>query len=330
MSQFVISEFYVSPSVVLIDDVKDFYYNSNESNESNISSVWMKAMCKNKESFLFLKDKIKKWLPVHFKWLSSHCSDIDFLRKNENKIDYKELSKNLSINYLHDILERNIDLLDWKELSRNISAVSFMKKYRDKINWDYACMNESKEMVEFLFENRKNIHWGFLSGNPSAVYRLKDNLKKVDVLMLNTNPNAVEILEDNPEFIDYNALCDNRSEKAMKLVEKNINHPDISFEYLSSNPYAIDILKRYPEKIDWGMAIDNENVGELFKSFPEKINMYLKYCLKYPSVLPILKDYLYDISFIKLAQNPGIFKKDDKEYKKNLKSIQNIISKFKM
>lgn len=321
MSEIVISEFYVKPSIILIDDIRDEY--------PKCSSI-LKMMCKNKEAFLFVKDKIKKWLPIHFKWISSHCNDTEFLRKNEDNIDYKELSKNLCVNHIYDILERHLDKLDWDELSRNPTAVSFLKKNKDNINWAYACMNKSKEMIEFLFENKEKINWVFLSGNPSAVYKLKDNLNKVDLMLLNTNTNAIELLEEKPELIDWTSLCDNRSEKAMKLIEKNINHPDISFELLSCNPFAINILLMNPEKIDWGMATENENIGELFKVFPEKIKLYLKSCLKYPSVLPFLKDYLHEISYIKLSQNPAIFKRDEEEYKKSLKSIQNIISKFKI
>lgn len=319
MSEIVISEFFVSKNIILIDEIKNIYSETK----------YIKAFCRNKAAFPFLKNIIKKWLPVHFKWISSHCQDLDFLRKNEDKLNYKELSKNTCVNYILDILERHIDELDWNELSKNPSAVSLLKKYRKRINWQSACDNTSKEMIDFLSipKNLPKIVWSILSYNPAAIDFLKNHLDMIDMTSLNFNPRGFEILKDHPEMIDFAILCNNQSKEAMEIIEKNINHPDISFELLSANEYAIDILKKYKDKIDWYMAIDNEKIGELFKAFPDKVNsLIIKYVVKYPSVIPYLSDYMYDISHIKLAENPGIFKVDNEDYKLRLKNVQNIIS----
>jgi hypothetical protein len=324
MSQIVISEFFVTRNLVLIDDVKNIYSESK----------CIKAFCRNKKAFPFLKNIIKKWLPVHFKWISSHCQDIEFMRKNENKINYKELSKNTCVNYILDILERHLDELDWNELSKNTSAVHLLKKYRKRICWSSACDNTSTEMIDFLSlpKNFPKIVWSILSCNPSAIDLLKKHLNMIDKTGLNLNPKGFEILKDHTEMINFAVLCNNQSKEAMEIIEKNINHPSISFELLSSNSYAIDILKKHKDKIDWYMTIDNENIGELFKAFPDKISsLIIKYVVKYPSVIPYLKDYIYDISYIKLAENPGIFTVDDNDYNLRLKTVQNIISnKFRI
>lgn len=320
MSEIVISEFLVHPDLVLIDDIKDLY---------NESSKWMKAFCRNKAAFPYLKNRIKKWLPVHFKWVSSHCEDIDFLRKNKDKIDYFEICKNKCIPYIIDLLEDRLYDLDWTELSKNPFAYPLLKKYPEYIDWWSLCQNTSKEVMDMLEKSyMKHIYWMPLSSNPSAIGILKKNLNMVDKAALNINPNGIEILKDNTELIDYQMLCSNQSKEAIEIIEKNIKREDISFSLLSANKYAINLLIKNPDKIDWYMAIDNEEIGKLFEAFPDRVNsLIMKYVVKYKSVMPFLKDYLYDISLVKLAENPHIFKVDSVSYKNRKSLFQKIVCK---
>jgi hypothetical protein len=320
MTEIVISEFIVNPSLLLVDEVKELYNDSNY--------LLLKAFCRNKSAFHYVKTRIQKWLPIHFKWISSHCEDINFLRKNKDKIDYSEVCKNPCIKYIIDLLEENLDKLNWDELSKNTFAYPLLKKYPHNINWRLLCQNTSKEVIEMIEKYYiKFIHWLPLSANPSAIHLLKKYPNMIDKTSVNINPKAFEILKDNKELIDYKILCSNQSKEAMKMIEDNINHSDVSFELLSSNPYAIPILLKYPQKIDWYMAIDNKEIGQLFKVFPENLNILIKYVIKYPSVLPFIKDYLYDISPVKLAENPSIFKIDKENYTERKNLFQKIILK---
>lgn len=325
MSEIVISEFLVTPKMVFIDEVKEVFNNNK----------CIKSLCRNKAAFPFLKSNIKKWLPVHFKWISSHCQDIEFIRINKDKIDYNEICKNSCVNYIFDLLEEHIDDLDWIELSKNKNAVTFLIKHRQYIDWWSACQNESMEMMNFLEKNFKFIKWLPLSANPSAIHILKKHLNMVDKSMININTKFFEILKDNPDMINYEILCSNNSYEAMDIINKiikdpyNRNNRYISYELLSANPYATKILIENGEKIDWFMAIENENIGELFKAFPHKISaLLMKYVVKYPSVIPFLKDYLYDVSSYKLAENPSIFMVDKEDYKKRLSIVQRVLSKI--
>ena len=329
MAQIVISEFFVTPPICIIDDIKELYDNGN----------WLKALCRNKKAFPYLKQNIKKWLPIHIKWISSHCDDIPFLNKHKKYIDFYNLSSNPYIDRLDEkILIKNINRLDWWELSRNKSAVNFLKKYPKKIIWQAACLNKSIEMLNWIDElylsgdlDMKQ-NWKFLSCNSEAIYILMKYKKFIDQKNINLNSKAIPFIKENPNLIDYKILCYNNSKDAMDLIKDRIDRGlinDLCFEYLSANSYAIDILKEHPERIEWDMTILNENVGMLYELFPDKISKYIKYTINYTSVLPYIKDYLYNVSPVILATNPSIFYIDKKTYKNKLKCIQKTIDRIK-
>jgi hypothetical protein len=329
MAQIVISEFFVTPPICIIDDIKELYENNK----------WIKAICRNKNSFPYLKQNIKKWLPIHIKWISSHCEDISFLTKYKKYIDFANLSSNNFIDKLDEkILIKNINKLDWWELSRNKSAVSFLKKYPKKIIWQAACLNKSIDMLNWIDElyssqelDMKD-NWAFLSCNSEAIHLLMKYKNLINKININLNTKAIPFLKKNPHLIDYKVLCYNNSKEAIELIKERIDKgyiEDICFEYLSSNSFAIDILKEYPERIDWDLTVINENVGLLYQLFPEKIEKYIKYTINYPSVLPYIKDNLYNVSPVTLATNPSIFYTDEKTYKQKLKDVQKIINRFK-
>jgi hypothetical protein len=328
MAQIIISEFLVTPPILINEDIKELFDNN----------TWIKALCRNKNSLPYLKQNVKKWLPVHIKWISSYCDDMSFLNKHKKYINFINLSSNPFINKLDEkILFDNIDKLDWWKLSKNKSAVNFLKKCPQKIIWKAACLNQSIEMVNWIDELylSKNLdmkdNWEFLSCNPTAIDILIKHKSFINN-KINLNSKAVPFLKENPHLIDYKLLCYNNSKEAIELINQRIERgliDDISFEYLSTNPFAIDILKKYPERIDWDMTTLNENVGLLYKDFPDKIKIYIKYTIIYPSVLPYIKDYLYEVSPVTLAKNPNIFYVDNKTYKQNLKDIQKTINRIK-
>ncbi len=328
MTESIISKFYVSKKIKLCDDIKELYDRN----------TWLKALCKNPNSFPYLKDKVKKWIPAYIKYISMYCDDVEFLKKYESYIDFMNISINPNINKLEEILERHLDELDWWDLSENNKATPFLKKHKDLVIWEAACLNESKEMAEWieeLYESNEldmSDKWSFLSSNPFAINMLKKNISKVSIENLNTNENAIEFLRENPDHLDYKSICLNESKEAIKLIEEIIKDGKInmlSFHYLSANSEATDILKIYPDRINWEMTTINENVGELYKAFPEKIKKYIRETCIYPSVYPFIKDYLYYISPVTLAENPSIFCEDLNEYKNSIESIQKIIFKFK-
>jgi hypothetical protein len=314
MSEFVITSFFVTPLPDIKQEFKSRYL-------QNGKVLWSKALCRNPKAFPFLKRYLKKWLPAHLKWISYHCSDLEFLIRYENRLDYTALSSNESDAAI-ELLERHIDRIDWAVLSSNKNAVKLLKKYPHLVDWSEASANTSLEMIQWISENLDKVDWFELSFNPAAERILLQNPDRVDSFAINFNTSAKEFLTRYPDIIDYNILSANPSAWAMEMVQQNLDQA--SFDNLSANEYAIDILLANPDRIIWEFARENPNVGKLYQTFPDKLD--LQRTSMYESVLPFVTD---TVSSVSLSMNPGLFCQDVSEYKERTKVIQRLISKFK-
>jgi hypothetical protein len=77
------------------------------------------------------------------------------------------------------------DMIQMKEELENII----------NINWEYLCMNQSKEAIDLLMQYPENIDWMTLSSNPYAIDLLRQNPDKIDYWGLCWNPYAIDIIE---------------------------------------------------------------------------------------------------------------------------------------
>lgn len=313
MTETIISSFLVSAPVDVKPEFKDRFLRNGK-------VLWSKMLCRNPEAFPFLKRYLKKWLPVHLKYVSAYCQDLEFLRKHESRLDYVELSSNP---HAMPILERHLDKICWEVLSSNPSAVSLLKRHSEKVNWGEASSCLSEEMMVWISDrNYEGVDWFELSFNPTAVNILKKFPEKVDHFAINFNTGAEQLLKENPEWVDYRLLSANQSEWAMRMVSSRIQ--EASFDNLSANPFAIDILLAHPDRIDWVMAKENPEVGRLYQVYPDKVD--LVNTVMYESMLSLIGEN--HISSVALALNPGIFCVDQVEMKSRKKAIQSLISKF--
>ena len=127
------------------------------------------------------------------------------LEKNQDKIDWEELSRNP--NAIH-LLEKNLDKIDWSYLSTNPKHMHILEKNLDKIDWEY--LSENPNAIDLLEKNQDKINWGDLSENPNAIDLLEKNLDKIDWVYLSRNPNGISILENNQHKIDWSKLSQNK------------------------------------------------------------------------------------------------------------------------
>jgi len=103
---------------------------------------------------------------------SNLSSDFQFseaqLEKYEDKLDWKEISRNRNIFWTIPMLEKFIKRLDWQELSRFINdevlSVELLDKFKDYWNWEV--LSESATFTPEIVEHfADNIYWKGLINN---------------------------------------------------------------------------------------------------------------------------------------------------------------------
>ena len=99
--------------------------------------------------------------------------------------------KRILINRTIELLEKNQDKIDWKWLSRNPNAISILEKNPDKINWDHLSSNPNA--MHLLEKNPDKINWYWLSQNPNAISILEKNPDKINWEELSANQGTYEI-----------------------------------------------------------------------------------------------------------------------------------------
>jgi hypothetical protein len=234
---------------------------------------------KQYKSLFPTKYVLRDWIPldkINWMELSKNPNAIDLLLQKineESEIDEDDLEE----------LEES-EKIDWGALSSNPNAIALLKKYKDKISWDYLSMNTNLEAIELLKANKNKIEWDNLSGNPNAITLLENNIDKINWEMLSTNPNpnAIKLLDKYYQEIDMFMLSANPS--AIELLQ--LYYDDIVWYNLSLNPSAIELLRERIDKekkmsrdeldgldlykkINWDRLSTNPNAMELLKT---KIN----------------------------------------------------------
>jgi len=128
----------------------------------------------------------------------------------------------------------------WSPLSKNPKAIPLLQKNIQHINWDYLCMNQSKEAIDLLMQYPDKIDWMTLSSNPYAIDVLRQNPDKIDYWGLSWNPYAIDLIE-------------------AYMARKDIV-PVVSWLGLSQNRNAIHILEKNKNKIDWRLFSLNPSI----------------------------------------------------------------------
>jgi len=134
--------------------------------------------------------------------LSKNPNAIEILKKNQDKIDWNQLSENLNA---IELLKENPDKIDWDELSGNLNAIELLKQNPDKIDWDELSGNLNA--IELLKENQNKINWYVFSLNPSIFIYDYEKIRKN--------------FEELGEEIIAKALHPSRLFKLMDIYDKN-------------------------------------------------------------------------------------------------------------
>ncbi len=153
--------------------------------------------------FIFRKGRYKS--RINWNMLSLNPSAICLLKRNQNKIDWINLSQNTS---------------EW--------AIHLLEQNPEKIDLDCLSFNSSEWAIRLLEQNIERfdeIGWNFLSGNPSAICLLEKNRDKIDWWSLSSNPSGIHLLK---KYIDTKTSTAETHEK-------------VNWGQLSQNPAIFEL-----------------------------------------------------------------------------------------
>jgi hypothetical protein len=214
-----------------------------------------------------LEYELRDWIPkekLDKYTLSKNYNAIDYLKKNQDKIDYGGLSANTNpkaLDLLRQQIAINPDSIDWDALSKNPIAMPLLLENKKRIVWKAFCSNPHPYTITLLknemIEDHDNRHiyldWKSLSSNTSneaiAFLFLPENIHNIDwkVLSDNTNPEAIKLLaekaKEGKDELNWFAIC--RNENAIDII--------------------LDAFKNYAWYIKWSTLVNNTN--------PEVINI---------------------------------------------------------
>jgi hypothetical protein len=118
------------------------------------------------------------------------------------------------------------------------------------------------------------------------------------------NSHELTFFDNKIHQLDWTTLSYNSSEKAIQLLEQNIDK--INWFGLSNNPSAIHILEKYPDKICWRSLCYNKNGLPILKNNIDKLNKeHWMILSKKPYAIPLLEMYPNKIDWAALCMNPG-------------------------
>jgi len=201
--------------------------------------IQLKYMVQN-PSFTVLPIHLTDAEIVPYICLNTRNGIVDIIKQIPNLYEYRHyICKNPRCIELVE----NSNLHYWSSLSKNPKAISLLRKNIININWEYLCMNQSKEAIDLLMQYPENIDWMTLSSNPYAIDLLRQNPDKIDYWGLCWNPYAIDIIE-------------------AYMARTNIV-PVISWMGLSQNRNAIHILEKNQDKIDWHQLSLNPSIFQL-------------------------------------------------------------------
>jgi hypothetical protein len=192
-----------------------------------------------KEFKKLLKYELREWVPADKlnSSLSKNYNAIDYLKKNENLIDYKILSANTNpdaIELLRNQIEKDPNSIDWDKICSNEKAmdiiVDTLRKEPYLIRWASFSCNTSNEAINIiknlLIFDPDNVSWTELSRNSSAIKILLANKEKIVWSKFSSNTNII-----NPD--------------AIELLKKKIEE---------------DEIKRSRNKLDWSELSANPSI----------------------------------------------------------------------
>ena len=161
------------------------------------------------------------------------------------------------------ILEKNQDKIDWSQLSYNPNAINLLEKNIDKIDWDYLSKNPNA--IRLLEKNPNKINWRELTKNPNAIHILEKNINKIDLNNLVYNDNCIILLEKFSKKIKDKWI--KKLDNKMRYFLENPNIFSYDYEKMKNNflnKYGKELIETlYHPKNFYKFGKDYWNIDDL-------------------------------------------------------------------
>jgi len=243
-------------------------------------------------------------------WIDPTALDFSYLSRNPRATQY---------------LKKNFNKIDWEELSRNTSwdAIKLYLNYHNRPKHNYLSTNNNILAVETIIKNCfSNINLNLLSNNTNDIivdYVINNICPKMDCygsfwsnLSCNNNIKVVNYLLDKQDKIISHSLSKNSNTKAVDFLLKHQYKIYWCYFNLNENPKAINFLIRNPQRINWYFLSSNCNdvACDLLLLNKDKIDLLCLVSNINPKIIPILKENLDLINMKYFSENPLIFEID--------------------
>lgn len=243
--------------------------------------------------------KLKKWVKIEkiYWWkLVESESAISFLEKNINFIENENLNRLSTNPHAISILKKYPDKIKWNYLvEKNPNAVELVKDYLEKcinsisINNKLRLLHEPK-FIEIVVNNRDIILDKFICGNLLPNLASKKNIIYLDLLddFLIKYPHKLPL--SNSEYF-WRDLVENPL--AIYIIKKYLYKLSRNcWQYLAENPNAISIIEENLDKLNdsgWGKLSKNPNAIQILKKHMDKIDWY--YLLRNINAYELIEEY---------------------------------------
>jgi len=305
----------------------EYYYKKTNSTEhlKNLPILSKLIEMYNKILIPDYKDKVySPYVKSHYKKINIENMD-NFLNifnyVKDNTFLKKYIKNNISKSPLLSITQNTIDLLSSND---NIKVLKFLEKHPYLINWEILMKNPHPYAYKMFYprciikDNFRNLlhNTNEKVGEIIKLCKISNNVSYK--IFENSSLWAYEIisktLAPNLSILEYDCLCDNPSEWAIKILTEN--QSKINWRLLSRNYMAKDLITNNLDKISWRVfcwsvgKYEKQWMIDILYKYPKNIDWITLNLFDKKFIIDLMEKYKKYINFDTITIRSSFFEKD--------------------
>ncbi len=205
-----------------------------------------------------------------------------------------------------DVLRVILQIISYRDKYKDILSESFIRKFKDKVNWWYVSMNQ-KLSESFIKEFKDKVNWYHISRyqnlSESFIREFKDKIDWSTIsIYQKLSESFIREFKDNiywPHISGYQKL----SEPFIREFKDNVYWPYISkYQKLSES-----FIREFKDEVDWLYIPINQKLSPEFKKeFKHKLGMMDINEVKDDDIVDVMRDQ-FEFASVPAASNPPSF-----------------------